>query len=487
MATPRLFRQRALDRLATPDELDDLLQVVHLKAWIPLVTLAGLCVAALVWSIAGRIPVTVDGKGVLINPGNVKGLQSETSGQLVELHLHVGQELESGQVIGRFHQPALQTVASQAEAKRDELVAADAASDKLDALRRELEQQSNDAQRKRISQEITKLLAMAQAIVEKDKTYRAAQRRNLERTKSLSQQLHNSLEKHFQQVKQLKAEGLTAGPLVLSTERDFTESQLRLASIEVQLRELDLREIQGDEKFLEQQNRISDLQLQLKELDVKEQRLRQQILDANFIRENSISDVRRQIERLKFDLQRHTQLTSKYSGRVLEVAVSAGQRIDEGQRLGSVEVDDSNAKIKNVAYFEVGKGKRIRPGMEVRVTPATVERERHGAILGRVVSVSSFPITRQGATNLVGNEEVAAMLTRSGGMIEVVMELERDPHTFSGFHWTGQGPRSRFSAGTTTTVRVTVEQRRPITYLLPVLRTWVFGDKDEDLEPLRKK
>ena len=39
----------------------------------------------------------------------------------------------------------------------------------------------------------------------------------------------------------------------------------------------------------------------------------------------------------------------------------------------------------------------------------------------------------------------------------------------------------KFSAGTTTTVRVIVEQRAPITYVIPMLRTWLFAEKDDHI------
>ncbi len=60
-----------------------------------------------------------------------------------------------------------------------------------------------------------------------------------------------------------------------------------------------------------------------------------------------------------------------------------------------------------------------------------------------------------------------------GGKIEAMAKLELDSKTFSGYQWSSsKGPQLEITTGTTTTVRVTVEQRAPITFVLPILREW---------------
>ena len=96
MANP-IFREESLSRLQSPEELDQLLVVVNCKAWLILATLAFICFAGVAWSIIGRIPVRVDGIGVLVNPGNVKGIQSPASGQITSISMRVG--LHTGDAI----------------------------------------------------------------------------------------------------------------------------------------------------------------------------------------------------------------------------------------------------------------------------------------------------------------------------------------------------------------------------------------------------
>jgi HlyD family secretion protein len=62
----RLFRKQALDRLQSPERLDKLMTVVNLSDWIPLTALGVMALLAILWSIVGRIPVTVSGNSALI-------------------------------------------------------------------------------------------------------------------------------------------------------------------------------------------------------------------------------------------------------------------------------------------------------------------------------------------------------------------------------------------------------------------------------------
>ena len=57
-----LFRKESIERLSSPERLDQLMQVVNPKSWLPLVALGSLVGAAIIWSIYGRIPITVEGR-----------------------------------------------------------------------------------------------------------------------------------------------------------------------------------------------------------------------------------------------------------------------------------------------------------------------------------------------------------------------------------------------------------------------------------------
>ncbi|MEM9503046.1 MAG: hypothetical protein AAGA01_03725 [Cyanobacteria bacterium P01_E01_bin.43] len=61
-----LFRQRSLERLSSPERLDELMTLVNLKSWLPLGTIGVLLGLGLLWSLVGRVPVTTSGRGLLV-------------------------------------------------------------------------------------------------------------------------------------------------------------------------------------------------------------------------------------------------------------------------------------------------------------------------------------------------------------------------------------------------------------------------------------
>ena len=112
--------------------------------------------------------------------------------------------------------------------------------------------------------------------------------------------------------------------------------------------------------------------------------------------------------------------------------------------------------------------------MKVLMTPDTIKRERYGGIVGKVTSISVFPVTSEGAISMVGNAEIAQQLMgEAGGKVEVIAELKINSQTLSGYQWSSsQGPALEISPGTTTTTRVTIEERSPISFILPIIREW---------------
>lgn len=474
----QIFRQESLQRLQSPEEFNQLLVVVDRKAWFVAATLAVICVGALLWSVVGRIPVRVDGIGVLVNPGNVKAIQSPASGQITVVEVRVGRHVNKGDVLIQLDQPELRKELDQLRAKRTDTLAFQKTAVEMDEQRRTLETAALEKQRQLILEQVAKLGDLSTQLGDKTKGFIAEQRRNIEKTQQLTGQLNEALNKQLEVIRQLELEGLTSQDLVLSVETNMADSEIRMANLGVQRQELEMQEIQRQQSQLDQENRRADLALQLMQLDISAQRLFQELTQNRKSRENEINELDHAISRLELRLGRESRITSDCDGTVLEVAVQPGQVVGLGMRVGTIEMDDPSGELTNLSFFSVRDGKRIAVGDSARVTPSTVQREREGSIIGTVRRVSPFPVTQESVINDVGNADIAQALLRQGGAIEVEVELERAPDSRSGFRWTSKDPEKKFSAGTTTTVRITIEQRAPITYLLPILRTWFTGAQD---------
>ena len=62
-----IFRQEAVEQASSVEQLDQLMQVVNLKDWLPLASIGALLAVALIWSFLGRIPMFVESKGLLLS------------------------------------------------------------------------------------------------------------------------------------------------------------------------------------------------------------------------------------------------------------------------------------------------------------------------------------------------------------------------------------------------------------------------------------
>ncbi len=102
MQSNTVFRQVSLERLSSPEQLDQIVYVTNPKSWLVLIALIALLVTAVIWSIVGRIPVEVASSAILLNNGGVKNIVSVEPGQITALHLKPGQIVEQGQLIAEI-------------------------------------------------------------------------------------------------------------------------------------------------------------------------------------------------------------------------------------------------------------------------------------------------------------------------------------------------------------------------------------------------
>jgi hypothetical protein len=102
----KLFREAALDRLATPARLDELMHVTSPKGWLNLLACWLVIATAAVWAIYGRVPTVVTGQGILIKDGSLQTIEAPASGQIFEILVNVGDQVRQDQVIGRLIDPA---------------------------------------------------------------------------------------------------------------------------------------------------------------------------------------------------------------------------------------------------------------------------------------------------------------------------------------------------------------------------------------------
>src|SRR5262245_31870189 len=101
-----IFRQVALERLSSPEQLDQLMYITTPRGWLALLALIGLIVTVVAWSFNDTIPTQVLGRGILIRGGQLARVVPVSSGQVGEVLAHVGDVVRQGQPLARIRPDA---------------------------------------------------------------------------------------------------------------------------------------------------------------------------------------------------------------------------------------------------------------------------------------------------------------------------------------------------------------------------------------------
>jgi HlyD family secretion protein len=415
-AETELFRKAALEKLASPEQLDQLLRVTAARGWLALVAVGALLAVAVVWSILGRVPTTVSGNGILVNRANPMEVVAAHGGTLMDVKVQVGDEVYAGQVIADVAQPDL---GEQLRRSRDELAELkdqQAVLDRRDQVARDLEL-------KAISQ-------LRTAITE----YMAT-----------AEKRRGTLQGVVTKYRALAARGAASDGEVLAVEQN-----------------LDLIE-----------KEVAESRVRLKELVAREEQLEQNVRKDALGRQLRINDVKRAVAGLEERPERTGHVVSPFSGRVAEVRVSRRYtEIKTGTPILLLVPGGDQEDLMAMVYVPAAEGKRVAEGMRVEVCPSTVRREEHGHLVGEVVAVAELPTTEQAMQARLSDAGlVQAFVKTSGIPLEVQVRLRPDAGTVSGYEWSsGQGPLTRLSRGTLCTASFVVKEQRPISLALPLLK-----------------
>ena len=469
-----IFRQQALARLSSPERLDRLMQVVSPRDWLPLGGLAVFGLLSVFWSILGNIPITVTGKGVLINPRQVVQFQSPISGQLQSLNVRDGQCVKKDEILGIIDPSDKKQQLQQQRDKLAQLKQQVAKTTLLRQQRTQLETEAISAERSSLKQRLQDTQQLTPRLKDEGLNSIYQQRRSLQQRLKDAEELTPVLQQRVAKQRELQAQGAISEERVLQAEQEYRQTRQNILEIQAQLQQLQVQETELQQKYLENLNSITQLKTELEKLDSRGKQLEQDNLEAVNTEKNQIQELQQTIARLQKEVTDNSIIKSPYAGCIVELTATVGQYLNPGSRLGTFQTAGEAREMMSVTYFAVEDGKKIRPGMGILITPDTVKRTRFGGIIGEITNVSPFPVTSEGATSVVGNLEVVEKLMgEEGGKIEALAQLQVNSKTFSGYKWSSSdGPQLKISPGTTTKVRVTVEERSPITWVLPILREW---------------
>jgi HlyD family secretion protein len=408
-----IFRQVSLDRLSSPEQLDQLLVVTGARTWAALTAVLILLTAVTVWGFEGRVATTAAGTGVIVRQGGVLNIVTNGSGVLTIIAVKPGESVKANQVIATIAQPALLQQIALLEKAREEAVINHDQNLKNDTDAARLKEAANSREHANIEAQISELQ---------------------EHSKLIIQQIGVEQE--------LFAKGLVTNQQVLDMKQKLVSLNDDIATANAHLKQLDAERFmiaaQPEQNNVEGQTRVTELD--------------RQIAAAN----------------QRLDLSRN--VISPYDGEVLEVKVSPGSTVAEAQPIVSVQPRQESLEV--LAYVPSLLAKDLRVGMDAEVSPSNVKREEYGFIRGHLEYVADFPATDAAIMRNFENDALVHALSESGPVTEIRAVLTKNAATVSGFAWsTSNGPNMMITSGTICRVDIVTRREKPISLVFPYLRS----------------
>ncbi len=94
-----LYRKKALDRIASREQLDQAIVIVSPSFWLAMLGAAGLIAAVLLWGFFGRLHENISARGIFMNRGGIRSLYAEANGTVEKIKVETGDYVRKGDVI----------------------------------------------------------------------------------------------------------------------------------------------------------------------------------------------------------------------------------------------------------------------------------------------------------------------------------------------------------------------------------------------------
>lgn len=417
----KLFRESALERLSSPEQLDRLLTVTNPRGWIALLAIWALLIMIIIWSIYYEIPTKEHGQGIIVSGGGLKIVDMSYAGHVKTIDVTLDQRVKVGQLVATIDKTDLSDQIDEVKAKLKELE---------EQHRKKLEFESDEKQ---------------------------ARVKLADSTRQRHEQDVENSQKRIERLRKQRA--LRAG---LVKTGDIAE--LKVFEVE--------DEIENEQSAMEQAalmivelaaaNLVADIERARKEMD----------------REFEMQVLQDRIDNMEKRLDRESSVRSAYAGRVIEIRIAQNTTVDVGTPIILIEPEDSDSPaLKAILYVSAVTGKNIKVGMEVLLNPSTVKQEEHGSMRGTVTFIAQVPTSKSAMTVTLSDRDLAERFTSEiGTPLEMHVELNI-ADTFSGYEWTSsQGPPMKISANTLCSGSVTVKRQSPLSLVIPILRS-KLGDE----------
>jgi len=345
-------------KLASPEQLDETLQILPRRNRAAWWTCFGLLLFGLIWGALGYIPEVGRGHGILVTPSSVVTLQARASGQVARWFVEEGDHIEKGQVIGLLEQSLIEQELKHSLGKLAEVEERNRV---MGGLRKKYSGQARKAiARKR--QNLRSRIAYLEGYIQKTKAVSESlqkanvaliqeQRKSFAESRANALSIHQAMEGRLESYNRLRKEKLISEESLQTARNNRDEALIKLSELKLNMEELNLKEVQLKEAYLNTQemittreNDLTSLRLQLRELDNTEAQLNKIDSELKFQWDNELNEVRRSVIRAQLQLGLNREVKSEYSGRLLELTAAAGNYVNEGQRIALIDTRQSDVR-----------------------------------------------------------------------------------------------------------------------------------------------
>ena len=173
---------------------------------------------------------------------------------------------------------------------------------------------------------------------------------------------------------------------------------------------------------------------------------------------------------------------SPFAGQVVGLPVGEGQVVQPGTTVAAVERTDASgsggvdasastgadpAAMVAMVFVPAQRAVGLAPGEPVDLSVSTAPAGAFGLLRGTIESVSPYPLTREAVAGLVGGDLAAGTYAGSSPPRLVVVALQRDPATPTGFAWTSaSGPPGRLTTQVSVSATIDLGNQTPFNLFL---------------------
>ena len=374
------------------------------------------CLIAVIWSIFGSIPQRVEGVGMIDTVEGLERVTSISNGRISEVKVKLNDQVKAGDVLFIIAMPERKYSIDQMELSIGQLKQKKnitfSGNTKSTLIKKKSDELSELSLKKNIEEINKSIIFYTKRVVEE---------------------------------KKLLDEGLITYAQYFSVQQDLASMKMNKISTEEQL---NLISLNRNEWNLNNNINEIDLSSQLTALEVE------------------LADL---IEEYKFE----TEVTAKTSGFVRQINIKKGDIVSPEYILAIINAnEDKKSYILNL-YVPFTTNAFISKGMDVDVELFSADPNLYGYLKGSVKYVAPYISETEGLQNVLENNSLIKYLDAKGGVYKIIVDLETDPNTFSGFKWSNKkGPPMKIHPGQLSAAYVNVKVKAPIDYVLPIFNAY---------------